>query len=641
MRPWLFAVLLPGCLYGQTRAPEVSTYSLAVTTGAGSGTFDASRTAHVWADSPGAGRVFDRWTGDSDALVDALAAHTTILTSQVRAAVSVTATFKNAPVIQATQENFNGIKLNYFVPPGLLKGVLTLHHGTGGSGANWFTKIEYLIFCGDAAARGYALVALDSLDRVNKQWDATFSTGNLDVQNVLAALTNLEGRSLLPAGLPRSSLGMSNGGGFAPKMAAYGGFTAAVSYCAQAVNTGALPAPVQWRMAMNDLNDNVGSAGNERALTNFGTSLARGTPAAYERNAPAPLYPGRFQRIPGLTAADAQNLFNAIQSGGYLDAQGYFTASPSTIPAAVFPPAYLLYYPLISEEMDATYSDHQFWSDANRRTLDFLADPAAQAVAQTTRLINLSTRAPVSSGDNVLIGGFVVQGAVAKRVLLRAAGPSLAAAGVSGALADPALQLVNASGLLLASNDNWMTGGQQAEIAATPFAPADPREPAIIATLAPGAYTGIVTGSAGSTGVALIEAYDLDPAGPARLGNVSTRARVGSGDNVLIGGLVVGGTAPKRVVIRAIGPSLAAAGVSGVLTDPQLELRDAAGRLLARNDDWQAGSQPQEVLASRFVPTDPREAALVAWLAPGAYTVIVRGKNGTEGIGLVEAFELL
>lgn len=633
--------LLPTLALAQTRPADSTSVTLTVANGAGSGTFDLARTVHLWANPPAAGQVFDRWTGDSAALVDAQAEHTTLLTSFPGANAAVTATYRSAPIVNSVAETFsNGTLYRWFVPPGTVRAVLTLHHGTGGSAAIQFSRLENEFLNREAVARGFALVAVDSLNRVDKQWDATFSTANADVQNVLAILASLEARSLLPAGLPRYALGMSNGGGFAPKMTAYGGFAAAASYCAQAANTGLSPAPVQWRMAMNDAHEMVGDAGNDRALVNYGLAQARGTPAAYERLAPSPLHPARFLRLPGLTLADGEAIVGSLRSGGYLDAYGFFLVLPSTLPLTSIPSAYWSRLSEIREQVDVVYTDHQFWSDAARRTFDFFESPAAEATAQSPRLINLSTRAPVLTGDNVLIGGFVVEGAAPKRVLVRVPGPSLAAFGVAGALGDPNLEIVDAAGTRVVFNEDWAGGGQQAEIAASGFAPTDSREPAVVLTLNPGAYTAIVRGRETQTGIALVEAYDLDAAGAARLGNVSTRARVGAGDSVVIGGLVVQGTRPKRIILRALGPSLTAFGVSGALATPQLELRDAAGRLLARNAGWSAGFQAQELVAARLTPGDPREAALIAWLAPGAYTAIVRGADGAEGVALVEAYEL-
>ena len=256
-----------------------------------------------------------------------------------------------------------------------------------------------------------------------------------------------------------------------------------------------------------------------------------------------------------------------------------------------------------------------------------------------TRLVNLSTRLRVETGDNVAIAGFVVSGSASKRVLIRALGPSLAAGGVANVMANPALELRSANGALIASNDDWQ-GPQTAEIATTGLAPNDAREAAIIATLAPGAYTSIMRGADGGVGVGLVEVYDLDAStATTKAVNVSTRGRVATGDDVMIGGFVIGGSSARRVVIRALGPSLAAAGVVGALSDPTLEVRDSRGALLTSNDNWQAGGQAADLQALGKAPGDTREAAVITTLNPGGYTVIVRGAGGATGVALVEVYD--
>ncbi len=249
---------------------------------------------------------------------------------------------------------------------------------------------------------------------------------------------------------------------------------------------------------------------------------------------------------------------------------------------------------------------------------------------------NISTRLSVGTDDNVLIGGFIVTGTGDKNVLVRAIGPSLGAAGVMGALADPTLELHDQSGAIIASNDNWKDT-QQSEIEGTTIPPTDSKESAILRRLTPGAYTAIVRGKSNGTGVGLVEAYGLD--GTATLANISTRGFVQTGDNVMIGGFIVldTGAGATDMIVRAIGPSLN--GVTGALADPVLELHDSNGVLVASNDNWM-GTQKSEIEATGLAPTDDRESAIVENLAAGAYTVVVQGKNGTTGIALIEAYNL-
>ncbi len=253
-----------------------------------------------------------------------------------------------------------------------------------------------------------------------------------------------------------------------------------------------------------------------------------------------------------------------------------------------------------------------------------------------SQLQNISTRLRVESGDNVLIGGFIITGPVSKKVIVRAIGPSLPTA---GNLADPTLELRDGTGALVASNDNWRTGGQEAEIVATTVPPANDLESALVATVAPGSYTVVMRGQGNTTGVGLVEIFDLESNTASRLANISTRGFVQTGDDVMIGGFILGPnvSGPIQVIARAIGPSLPTA---GNLADPTLEIADQNGTILAANDNWRTGGQEAEIIATTVPPANDLESAIVITLGPAPHTVIVRGKNGGTGVGLVEAFAL-
>jgi Matrixin len=257
-----------------------------------------------------------------------------------------------------------------------------------------------------------------------------------------------------------------------------------------------------------------------------------------------------------------------------------------------------------------------------------------------SHLANISTRTKVGVGDNVLIGGFIINGTQSKRVILRAIGPSLAADGVANALADPVLELHNSGGIIT-SNDDWSSSSQASEIIASGLAPSDPRESAIIETLSPGNYTTVLSGSQNGQGIGLVEAYELD-ASQTRLVNISTRGRVGLSDDAMIGGLIVQGSAAKRAIVRALGPSLGTGPnpVANALADPVLELHDSSGALMASNDNWINSSQYDEIVASMVPPPNPMESAIIVTCGPGNYTAIVRGVNNTSGVGLVEVYDL-
>jgi plastocyanin len=266
--------------------------------------------------------------------------------------------------------------------------------------------------------------------------------------------------------------------------------------------------------------------------------------------------------------------------------------------------------------------------------------PTPSPVAKS---LNISTRAKVESGEDVMIGGFIITGDAPKKVIVRAIGPSLAPLGVNGAVADPVLELHGPDGSLIASDDNWKDNPDQALlIQASGISPQNDLESAIVATINPAGYTAIVSGKNGTSGVALVEVYDLDQNGDSQLANISTRSFVQTGDDVAIGGFILGGADNgPDVIIRAIGPSLSNLGVSNALSDPTLELRDGNGMLIAFDDNWQDDpAQAAQIAAAGFAPQNALEPAIAITLSPGPYTAIIAGKNGTTGVGLVEIYNL-
>ena len=285
-----------------------------------------------------------------------------------------------------------------------------------------------------------------------------------------------------------------------------------------------------------------------------------------------------------------------------------------------------------------TYTFYSVAEDGagNREAIPIAADTGTTTA--TGQLLNISTRMRVQGGDNVLIGGLIITGNEPKRVILRAIGPSLAP-DIPGALPDPVLELYQA-GQLIASNDDWRDS-QPGEIEASTIPPGNELESAIVQTLPPGFYTAVLRGKGDATGIAVVESYDLNQGANSQLANISSRGFVEAGDNVMIGGVIAGGSggADTRVLVRAIGPSLANAGVSGALSDPTLELRDPNGAVIRANDNWQE-TQQAEIVATTIPPAHAAESAIVATLRPGFYTAVVRGKNGGTGIGLVEVYNV-
>lgn len=272
--------------------------------------------------------------------------------------------------------------------------------------------------------------------------------------------------------------------------------------------------------------------------------------------------------------------------------------------------------------------------DPDTQLLSLPARPGAKP-----QLLNISTRLAIGTGHSVGIGGFIITGSAPKKVMLRAIGPSLAAAGLANVLEDPVLEIHGgAPDSLIATNDNWQDDADSAaELAAAGMGPADELESATVVTLPPGSYTAVIRGKEGATGSALVEIYDGDLVADAQLANISTLGFVGGADEVLIGGFVVGNGA-ATVVVRAVGPSLTHSGVSNPISDPILELHNANGGMTT-NDDWQSGAHPESIPVS-LQPIDPGESAIHAILAPGHYTAVVRGKAGATGVALVEAYNL-
>jgi len=309
------------------------------------------------------------------------------------------------------------------------------------------------------------------------------------------------------------------------------------------------------------------------------------------------------------------------------------TASSPEFTAALFDTRgfYDLSHDLISESAPVPTGFHAVRMSARMPWIQSIIAPA---------LVNISSRAKVGGGDKVAIAGFIVTGDPTrdKRVLLRGIGPSLSANGVTGALADPSLELHDSDGRLLASNNDWQSS-QAAAIQTTGLAPSDLKDAAILAVIRPGSYTAVLRGINDRSGIALVEVYDLEPTAGPRLANLSGRAFVGLGDDVLIGGVIFH-SASDSLLLRALGPSLATHGVTDALSDPLIEVYDADGTLLGRNDNWVENGNASAIIKSELAPNDNRESAILLTPGVGSYTVVVRGAGETTGIGLVEAFIL-
>ena len=269
--------------------------------------------------------------------------------------------------------------------------------------------------------------------------------------------------------------------------------------------------------------------------------------------------------------------------------------------------------------------------------------PAYNSIPDAPVLLDLSTRGMTFTGNNVLIGGFIVQGSQAAQLIVRCLAYSLASYGIPSALGDSVIQLYDVNNNLIASNDDWFTSSDAQAISSYHRDPPNSIESALLVTLNPGSYTAIIKSysdaqQAAQSGVALFEVYDLRKSS-SRLGNVSTRGQVGTGDNILIGGVIVGGSSSKPVVVRALGPTLTQFGVTGVLADPRLELRDGNGNLIEANNDWQQSPEAATVIADGRAPSNAKESAMAPTLSPGNYTALVSGVGGATGTGLIEVYD--
>lgn len=260
------------------------------------------------------------------------------------------------------------------------------------------------------------------------------------------------------------------------------------------------------------------------------------------------------------------------------------------------------------------------------------ADIGAFESASAT-LANISTRLRVGTGDNAMIGGFIITGTEPKTVIVRGIGPSLA---MAGALADPVIEVYDGDGVLRGTNDNWNDAATRQEIIDSGLAPSNNLESALWGVINPGVYTVVVRGKNNGTGIGLFEVYDLDPSADSKLANISTRGFAETGDNIMIGGFILRGVDSQKVIIRALGPSLQ---LSGALANPTLELHDGNGALIVANDDWRS-DQEAEIIATTIPPSNDFESAIVRTLVPGDYTAIVRGVNDTTGLALVEVYAL-
>ncbi|MGI8436359.1 MAG: Calx-beta domain-containing protein, partial [Chthoniobacterales bacterium] len=326
----------------------------------------------------------------------------------------------------------------------------------------------------------------------------------------------------------------------------------------------------------------------------------------------------------------------AVAGRDYVSTSGKLTFGPGVTSKTISVP--LIHEPVGSPEKDflITLSEptNGAFLGTISSTLIMITNPDL-----STKPINISTRGEVQSGDGVMIAGFIIQGSNSKEVAVRGLGPSLTQLGVVGALQDPTLELHDGNGSLIAFDDDFGTdpSTDQQTLSDNSLTPTDSREAAIVADLTPGHYTAVLRGK--TNGIGEVEVYDLETTSSTHLVNISTRAFVGADNNsALIGGFIIDGQVSQQVLIRALGPSLDDAGVSGALADPTIDFYRGS-QLIFSNDDWKSDNEAA-IAATGIPPKNDKEAALLLTLDPGSYTAVIRGKNNTTGIALVEVYQM-
>jgi hypothetical protein len=405
-------------------------------------------------------------------------------------------------------------------------------------------------------------------------------------------------------------------------------------------NLGVIPPSRRWRIIWNSPASPITPTGNHSGQFYVGMTSDAGGAVSFE-------YGFVDTPVVGLAVGDPQTTALGTPDAGSFTPAGLITIAIARDKVGNPQTGDLLGGISVRTYADSTNkvrSTNAIDTTANANANDETANAATYAVMgpQSARLQNISTRAQVGSAEKVLIGGFIITGTDAKRVIVRGGGPSLSARGIADPVHDPIIELYSSSpGGPIATNDDWQQT-QKTEIEGTGLAPTSPLESAIVQTLAPGVYTVILRDKDTSAArLGLVEVYDVAPAANAQLSNLSSRGFVGRGDNVLIGGVIIGpaGTGNANILVRSLGPSLGAFGVSGTLPDPMLRLVDQNGTQIAANDDWRANEAAIQAQAPTLAPTRNEEAALISSLAPGIYTAIVEGKNAT-GVATVEIYAL-
>jgi hypothetical protein len=634
--------------------------TVTIANGNGSGTYPAGSRLDIFADPPPAGQVFDRWTGNTEALgtaaILASLPHTQLTVPATP--VTLTATYKPvAPWTLTTIQNFNPqtqtganaatttvtTTLAYHVPANAT-GLVFLLHDSGESAADWFNQPERVLLARDLVAAGYGVAALNSINRNTGAWSAqALLANNLDARNHAAALDRIVADGAIMATKPVFFLGVATGANAALRIADLLSTGAnarpvkgAVLYLASGNEALAVTSRVPQFFALAANDEDLGPAGLTSARDNSQLLVGRGVATTVISNAASPVHSGRFRVLgvnsPTFTAVEAQTVWNAVKNAGMIDANNYpksvppMTAITAALPAALQPRARD-----VRAQLAVASAASEFYSDANPRIINFLNTRAADGpVPAPGRLVNLSTRSKIAYLGDTFAVGFNLSGTQNATLLIRGIGPALAKFGVSGALLAPRLE-VNRGPAVIAANEGWNTAANAAQIATTAasvgafaLAPGD-LDSAVLISLAPGSYTATIKGVNGSTGDALAEIYDVTRNGT-RLTNLSTLARINAPGDLLIPGIVIAGNNPRTLTIRAVAQGLSDFGLSAdsLLGDPLLSVLSGT-QVVNQNNNWAQAGAATLTAAFPAVGAFPlraaADAALVDALAPGSYTL--------------------
>ena len=658
--------------------------AVTINNGNGSGTYNANSRVDIFANPPAAGQVFDRWTGDiavfgANAVQAPFVSH--LVVTVPTTPTTLTATYKAAPAWSAvTTTAFNpqtpavtpnnptptavSTTLVSFIPANAT-GLVFLLHQNGSSAGTWFDSPEAALLTRDLVAAGYGVAALNSVNRNQGTWSAqTVLANNFDAQNHIAALNKFVQDGTFPATKPVFFLGLAGGADAANRIAnllatatPVRPVAGVVLYCAAGdeIYAATSKVPQYYALAAND--DLLGPVGLAAARSNAQLMAGRGLPAAAFTNAISPVHPGRFRALsvttPTFTTADATAVHAALKTAALLDANNYLPDLPTNaVLSAALPEAYRTRTADVAAQLAVASAGQEFFSDVNSRVIAFLNARVAGTPGPTPgRMVNLSTRTKISFvGDSFSLGFNIGGSAERATLLIRGIGPALAKFGVATAIAAPRLEVNDASGKLIASNERWDAPGGTATAAqisaaaagvgAFALAAGDLDTAVLLTNLSPGSYTATIRGVNGSIGDVLAEVYDVTK-NNTRLTNLSTLAKIANEGDLLVPGIVIQGTSPRTLLVRAVGPGIGDFGfpANAILTDPRINVLNATGVTVDTNNNWTQGGTA--TLSAVFATTgafplkttNPTDSALVTALTAGNFTLQAGAAPAAPGGG--------